>query len=111
MLSAEEAVELSAYKYSQAAEAVIDIYSRYRITQIEEARLKLQQDAYEANQAAYERAVGRRSRAGFIVEIRLLSRPRTWLSIDGQPGYRIKLKALPTSHWKEAWELEPLPDT
>ncbi len=117
LLSAEEAVELSAYKYSQARqEAVIDIYSRYRMLQIEEARLKLQQDAYEANQAAYERAVGKAEQGlASAVEVLAAQQAKEESLAEYRRAardYRIKLKAFlaDLSLEGEAWELEPLPD-
>jgi outer membrane protein TolC len=118
LLAAEEAVELSVHQQRQAQqEAVIDIYSRYRTLQIEEARLKLQKEEYEAKEAAYERVVGK-AEQGLASAVEVLAAKQTKEESlaeyrRAERDHRIKLKAFlaDLSLGEGAWELEPLPES
>ncbi|NLY52593.1 MAG: TolC family protein [Firmicutes bacterium] len=118
LLAAEEAVDLSVHQQRQAQqEAVIDIYSRYRTLQIEEARLKLHEEEYKAKQAAYERVVGK-AEQGLASAVEVLAAQQVKEESLAEyrrahRDHRIKLKAFLADLCLEegAWELEPLPGT
>jgi len=118
LLAAEEALDLTGYQLQQAREeAVIDIYSRYRTLQIDAARLKLQEEEYQAKLAAYERVVGI-SEQGLASAVEVLAaRQAVEESLAeyqrAQREYRLKLKTFlaDLSLEEGTWELEPLPET